>query len=58
MHWLLRAVRWVRNPPSPQMVRMLVAVFLIALAIATIEWMGWWPEWATQERMRRQGPLR
>ena len=50
MIWLMRAARWVRNPPSAAQVRLVVALVLVALAIVTIEWLGWWPDWATMDR--------
>lgn len=58
MIWLLRAARWVRNPPSAGTVKLVLAVVAIGVAIASIEHMGWWPEWATQDRMQRHVPPR
>ncbi|TJZ93712.1 hypothetical protein FA743_00065 [Paracoccus gahaiensis] len=51
--WLVRAARWVRNPPSAKMVMMVFGIIAAALVIAGVEWMGWWPEWATMERQPR-----
>ncbi len=53
MNWLLRAARWVRNPPSGGRVRLVLVVIVLVVLLGTIEWMGWVPDWATQERPRR-----
>lgn len=58
MNWLVRAARWVRNPPSEGRVKLVVAVIVLAIAIVTAEHFGWWPDWATQERVRPQRPMR
>ena len=50
--WLVRVARWVRNPPSPRMVALVLAVIAMALAIVGLEYFGLWPEWATMERQR------
>ncbi|ARJ70887.1 hypothetical protein [Paracoccus contaminans] len=46
MMWLVRAAHWVRNPPSAGRVWLSVAVVGAVIALGTIEWMGWWPDWA------------
>lgn len=51
--WFLRMARWAHRPPSEKQVRMVLAIVLVCLVIAGIEWMGWWPDWATAQRMRR-----
>ena len=51
--WLVRMARWVRNPPSEKRLLMIVVVLAICLAIYGIEWLGYWPDWATAERVRR-----
>lgn len=53
MIWLMRAVRWVRSPPSARMVALVLAVIATALLIVLLEWLGAWPEWATLEEGRR-----
>ena len=53
MRWFLRMSRWVRNPPSPRMALMIVAVIVASLAIAGLEKAGWWPDWATSDKIRR-----
>lgn len=52
MNWLIRAARWVRNPPSPQMVKMVFAIVAIGLLLAGLQYVGLWPDWATMERPR------
>ncbi|WP_353472445.1 hypothetical protein PVT71_14240 [Salipiger sp. H15] len=40
--WLLRMARWLRHPPSPARVRLVLAVLGLCLALAAIErWIGW-----------------
>lgn len=51
--WLLRMARWARNPPSERQVLAVLAVVAVCLIILGIERLGWWPDWATAERMRR-----
>lgn len=51
--WLLRMSRWARNPPSEKRVIFVLAIIVVALVIVGIEKMGWWPDWATAQRMRR-----
>jgi hypothetical protein len=53
-NWLLRMSRWARNPPSPTKVKLVFGVILLAAAIWGIEWLGYWPEWATAERLPRK----
>lgn len=56
MNWLMRAARWVRNPPSERQVRLVLIVLAVCLAIVTVEWMGWWPDWAQAQRVRPHIP--
>jgi predicted acyltransferase len=49
--WLLRASRWVRNPPSEGRVRLVFGVIAICLLIAGYEWMFGWPDWLTVNRI-------
>lgn len=51
--WFLRMARWAHRPPSAKRVRLVLAVIAVVLVIYGIEWMGWWPDWATANRMRR-----
>lgn len=50
--WLVRAARWVRNPPSARMVILVLAIIAAGLAIFGLEHFGLWPEWATVERQQ------
>ena len=52
--WLLRMSRWARNPPSAKQVKLVFGIIGLALVIFGIEWMGWWPDWATAERIPRK----
>ncbi|WP_304617673.1 hypothetical protein [Paracoccus sp. (in: a-proteobacteria)] len=52
MVWLLRAVKWARNPPSARMVRLVLAVIGVALLIVLAEWLDLWPDWATLDQGR------
>ncbi|SEN84307.1 hypothetical protein SAMN05216227_102725 [Pseudorhodobacter antarcticus] len=45
--WFLRMARWVRNPPSPQMVKLVIGVIAVSLLIFGFEYMFGWPEWLT-----------
>ena len=56
MMWLLRAVRWVRNPPSEGRVFLVVGVIVAVILLGTIDWMGWWPDWATMDPHRPRLP--
>ena len=53
-NWLFRMSRWARNPPSPTRVKLVFGVIALAALIWGIEWMGWWPEWASTERIPRK----
>jgi hypothetical protein len=55
LHWLLRAKRWVQNPPSEGRVKLVFGVVAICLVIAGIEYFGFWPAWMTLDR-RGLGP--
>ena len=55
MNWLLRAALWARNPPSPQRVKFILSIIVIALVIVGIEKLGLWPEWALVEPQKRGG---
>ncbi|NNF71200.1 MAG: hypothetical protein HKN02_03280 [Rhodobacteraceae bacterium] len=52
--WLLRMSKWARNPPSATRVKLVFGIIAAAAIIWGIEWMGWWPEWATAERIPRK----
>ncbi|MEM9717440.1 MAG: hypothetical protein AAF826_13075 [Pseudomonadota bacterium] len=46
--------RWVQNPPSMKMVRLVVGVVLACIALVAYEYMFGWPEALTAERMPRR----
>lgn len=52
MVWLLRAVKWARNPPSARMVRLVLGVIVLGLLVVLLEWLDLWPHWATMEHGR------
>ncbi|MEP2921183.1 hypothetical protein [Sulfitobacter sp.] len=51
---LMRAKRWAQNPPSFKRLILLAAVIAIALVIFGLEHFGFWPDWATAERLPRR----
>ncbi|MGJ8626545.1 MAG: hypothetical protein ACSHXB_06250 [Sulfitobacter sp.] len=53
-NWLFRMSRLARNPPSLKRVKLVFGVIALAALIWGIEWMGWWPDWATAERIPRK----
>lgn len=52
--WLMRMSQWARNPPSTKRVKLVFAVLALAFVIFGIEWLGWWPDWATTDRIPRR----
>ena len=50
--WLLRASKWARHPPSPRMVKLVLAIVALAAALVVLEKLGWWPDWARLEHGR------
>lgn len=55
MNWLIRASRWVKDPPSMGRVKLVLAIIVIALIVVGLQKFGLWPDWATMERNR--GPI-
>jgi hypothetical protein len=51
--WLLRMMRWARNPPSARRVAIMLGVVAASLALAGIEKIWGWPEALTVERVNR-----
>jgi hypothetical protein len=45
--WFLRMAKWVRNPPSPARVKLVIGVILLCLLLVAIEYFFGWPEWLT-----------
>lgn len=56
MIWLMRARRWVRNPPSAGRVAMIAAIVAAVVLIGAADWMGWVPDWAQMDRPGMRGP--
>jgi hypothetical protein len=54
--WFLRMARWVRHPPSPARIKLVVAVIVLGLVIVGLEKAGFWPDWATAQRLRLRLP--
>ncbi|MFT4013425.1 MAG: hypothetical protein QM682_08470 [Paracoccus sp. (in: a-proteobacteria)] len=50
--WLIRARRWLQNPPSAGRVKLVLAVVALCLLLVGLEHFGLWPEWAVLERGR------
>lgn len=48
----MRMARWVRHPPSPARIKLVVAVIILGLVIVGLEKAGVWPDWATAQRLR------
>ena len=44
MNWWLRMARWAHHPPSPRMVKLVLAVVVIGLLLAGMEQLWGWPE--------------
>jgi hypothetical protein len=47
IHWLLRATRWIRNPPSAGRVMLVLGIVALCLVLAGIELFVGWPDWLT-----------
>lgn len=56
--WLLRAVRWARNPPSLARVKLVLAVILVCLILFGIERIWGWPEFLTVDKSIHRGLMR
>ncbi|MEQ6203856.1 hypothetical protein ABMC88_12440 [Sulfitobacter sp. HNIBRBA2951] len=50
---LMRAKRWVQNPPSARRVKFVFGAVALALLVVGLEHFGFWPEWAKAERIKR-----
>ncbi|MEM6312244.1 MAG: hypothetical protein AAF754_19635 [Pseudomonadota bacterium] len=50
--WFLRAKRWVQNPPSPARIKLVFGVIAVCIMLAILERLGFWPDWATAQRLR------
>ena len=54
LRWLIRATRWVQNPPSAGRVTLVFGVIAICLVIAGIERFIGWPDWMTVDSLRQK----
>ncbi|MDF0603768.1 hypothetical protein P1J78_23920 [Psychromarinibacter sp. C21-152] len=50
--WLLRAKRWVQNPPSWGRVKLVAGVIVLCLGLFAVERIWGWPDWLTPENAR------
>ncbi|WP_099823583.1 hypothetical protein [Oceaniglobus indicus] len=57
LHWLLRASRWARNPPSPGRVKLVLGVIAICLVIVAIEHFIGWPDALSRQPQGRRIPM-
>mgnify|MGYP006074966377 CR=1 FL=1 len=53
---LMRAKRWVQSPPSMKRIKLVGEVIIIVAMIFGLEHFGYWPNWATAERVPRRLP--
>jgi hypothetical protein len=44
LNWLLRMAKWARHPPSPQRVKLVLAVIAICFALWGVELLWGWPD--------------
>lgn len=54
LHWLLRAKRWVQNPPLSGRVKLVFAVIAVCLVLVAIERFIGWPDWMTVDGLRQK----
>ena len=54
--WWLRMVMWARRRPSRPLMLALVGAAVTATVVVGIEKAGWWPDWASADRVGRSGP--
>lgn len=47
--WFLRMARWVRNPPSPRMVKLVLGVIALCMLLFAVEYFIGWPDFLTLE---------
>ncbi|PTX55803.1 hypothetical protein C8N43_0449 [Litoreibacter ponti] len=51
--WLIRAALWVRRPPSPARVKLVVGLIVVVITVGLIEHYIGWPSWAQLDRLPR-----
>ncbi|WP_113911266.1 hypothetical protein [Roseovarius dicentrarchi] len=54
-HWLLRAVRWARNPPSAGRVKFVLAIIAVCIALYAFEHFFGWPDALSPDPSQRRG---
>ncbi len=54
--WLLRMANWVRHPPSPQRVKLVLGVIVVCVVLVGIEHFVGWPEALRVEKVGRGVP--
>ncbi|PVA11728.1 hypothetical protein DC366_01870 [Pelagivirga sediminicola] len=54
-HWLLRAARWARHPPSAGRVKFVLAIIAFCVLLYAIEHYFGWPDALTPEKALRRG---
>ncbi len=52
-HWMLRAVKWARNPPSGKMVKFVIALVLFCVLLYWVDRLFELPDWMQMERVRK-----
>jgi hypothetical protein len=45
--WLVRMAHWLRHPPSPGRVKLVLAVVAFCALLVLVERFVGWPDWAT-----------
>ena len=54
LHWLVRAKRWVQNPPSAGRVKLVFGVIAVCIVIVAVERFAGWPDWMTVDSLRQK----
>jgi hypothetical protein len=54
-HWLLRAARWARNPPSAARVKFVLAIIVVCIGLYAVERLVGWPEALTPDKSLQRG---
>jgi hypothetical protein len=50
--WLIRLAQWARNPPSPERVKLVLAVIAVCLLIFGYEALFGWPDWFVPQKVK------
>lgn len=51
--WLMRAKRWVQNPPSPTRVKLVLGVIAVCIGLVIYERLFGWPDALTVQSPTR-----